>query len=204
MSTFAKPARRACLAALGGLVGLGFIAAGQPADAQRRWSGAWGTINDKRYGFQIAYPADLLFPTDAPYGVDGRILQSRDGRAKLLVATFLNDQNVDIEAYRQFLLDGNYAGTRIDYAPVKSRWFVLSGERGDLTFYERVTFSCNGQLINSWAMVYPTAQKRLYDAVVEAVAKTYAPGAGPDGDCRFTPPDERDPVQPQAGTSDGD
>lgn len=166
--------------------------------ARKRSFSEWGSINDKRYGFQIAYPSNVLFPIDTPSGADGRVLQSADGKAKLLVATFPNDDNLSLEAYRQFLLEGNYAGTRIDYSPLKNRWFVLSGERGAFTFYERVTFSCGGQLINSWAMIYPTAQKNTYDPVVEAVAKTYTPGSGPDGDCRIV---EGDPVEPapQAG-----
>lgn len=178
---------------------------GQPAEAQKKRFDAWGSIIDKRYGFQIAYPADVLMPIDSPAGFDGRILQSADGKAKLLVATFQNDQNLSMEAYRQFLLDGNYAGTKIDYAPVKSRWFVLSGERGNQTFYERVTFSCGGQLINSWAMIYPTTEKRLYDRVIEAVAKTYSPGAGPDGKCRL--PDvaaNQDAIGGGSGGSGGD
>jgi hypothetical protein len=66
--------------------------AGQPAEAQKKRFDAWGSIIDKRYGFQIAYPADVLMPIDSPAGFDGRILQSADGKAKLLVATFQNDQ----------------------------------------------------------------------------------------------------------------
>lgn len=165
------------------------------AFAQRRGFDAWGSINDKRFGFQIAYPADILHPVDTPTGADGRVLQSSDGKAKLLVATFSNEQKMSLDAYRQFLLEGNYAGTKIDYQPVRNRWFVLSGERGEFTFYERVTLSCGGELINSWAMIYPTAQKKLYDRVLEAVAKTYSPGAGPNGDCRI--PDAGATVEPQ-------
>jgi hypothetical protein len=63
---------------------------------------------------------------------------------------------------------------------------VLSGTLGDREFYERVSFTCGGQLINSWAMVYPLspkAENRFYDHVVEAIAHTYSPGAGRSGNC---------------------
>jgi len=143
----------------------------------------WATINHKRFGFQIAYPANLLFPVPTPTGEDGRVLKSADGQAKMLVATFENTEDLSLETYRQFLLTDVYANTTLDYTPQKPRWFVLSGTRGKETFYERVTFSCGGKLINSWAMVYPTAQKSLYDRVVEAVAKTYTAGSGADGNC---------------------
>ena len=54
---------------------------------------------------------------------------------------------------------------------------------GDREFYERVSFTCGGQLINSWAMIYPKAERRFYNRVVEAVARTYSPGAGRTGQC---------------------
>ena len=40
-----------------------------------------------------------------------------------------------------------------------------------------------GRIINSWAMIYPAGERRIYDSVVERVAKSYAPGAGARGDC---------------------
>lgn len=160
------------------------VAAWPPgASAQSNRLSDWATIQNKRFGFQIAYPANIFFPAPTPSGNDGRVLKSADGQAKLLVATFENAENLTLDGYRQFLLSDIYAGTNLDYTPQKQRWFVLSGTRGSETFYERVTFSCGGKLINSWAMLYPTSQKRLYDRVVEAVSKTYTAGAGADGNC---------------------
>ena len=52
-------------------------------------------------------------------------------------------------------------------------WFVLSGTRDGTMFYERVTFTCGGRRINSWAMLYPVAERRLYDRIVEQVARSY-------------------------------
>lgn len=168
--------------ALAAILALSFMS--HPASAQKQVRLTdWATIQNKRFGFQIAYPSNILFPAATPTGEDGRILKSADGKAKLLVATFDNAENLSIDAYRQFLLSDIYANTSIVYAPTKNRWFVLSGTRGDETFYERVTFSCGGKLINSWAMLYPTAERALYDRVVEAVAKTYTPGSGADGNC---------------------
>lgn len=156
----------------------------------------WATIQNKRYGFQIAYPVNVLFPAPTPSGEDGRVLKSADGQAKMLVATFDNTENLSLGAYRKFLLTDIYANTRLDYAPQKERWFVLSGTRGAETFYERVTFTCGGALINSWAMVYPTSRKAFYDTLVEAVARTYTPGSGAGGNCSgtasATPPSRRE------------
>ena len=192
---------RAGLAALA----IGLAANVTPALAKSARTSDWATITNKRFGFQIAYPSEILFPIDTPSGnADGRVLQSQDGRAKLLVATFENADNLSLDAYRDFLLSGNYANSNIDYAPQKARWFVLSGDKGDQTFYERVTFSCGGRLINSWAMIYPTAQKKLYDRILEAVSRTYTAGAGADGNCGGEAPAAANDAAPDDATPDGD
>lgn len=143
----------------------------------------WATIQNKRFGFQIAYPANILFPVKSPSGDDGRVLKSKDGRATMIVATFENNEGQTLDTYRQFLLNKIYPNAKIDYGPRKQRWFVISGAQNSETFYERITFSCGGQLINSWAIRYPTSEHRLYDRVVDAISKTYTAGSGPDGTC---------------------
>jgi hypothetical protein len=177
-------------------VGLCAVSDGLAAYARSGGFQDWATIHNERFGFQIAYPADILFPTRSPAGNDGRVLKSSDGKAKMLVATFDNAENLSLTAYRNFLLSDIYAKARLDYQPLKARWFVLSGVRGNETFYERVTFSCGGRLINSWAIVYPTAQSQLYNRVVEAVAGTFTVGAGADGTCG-----EREPPRKKVSTA---
>lgn len=143
----------------------------------------WATLKNERHGFAIAYPVEVFEQKSAPNSDDGRVLHSKDGKAKLLVGAFGNDQNNSLEEYRQFLLNEQYAGADVDYAPVRQRWFVLSGTQNGQIFYQRVSFTCGGRLINSWAMLYPAAERKLYDRVVEAVARTYTPGAGRTGAC---------------------
>ncbi len=144
----------------------------------------WATVKNERHGFAIAYPVDVFEQKSAPTTDQGRVLESKDGKAKLLVGAFENADNQSLEAYRQFLLTEQYAGTDIDYAPIKQRWFVLSGTRKDgQIFYQRVSFTCGGKLINSWAMLYPTSERKLYDRVLTAISRTYTPGAGKTGAC---------------------
>jgi hypothetical protein len=200
-----RPANKAKSGAAAAIIA-GVVTAG-PAWAGSAGFNDWATIKNARFGFQIAYPAEILFPIDTPSGGDGRVLQSKDGAAKLLVATFENAEKLSLDDYRQFLLSDIYANAKIDYQPLRDRWFVLSGVRGNETFYERVTFSCGGKLINSWAMVYPTAKKKLYDRVVEAVARTYTAGAGVDGNCKIDETVEKSaggPADnPDSGPGDG-
>ena len=143
----------------------------------------WATLKNERHGFAIAYPVDVFEQKSAPTTDEGRVLLSKDGKAKLLVGAFENADNNSLEDYRKFLIDGQYAGAAIDYDVIKKRWFVLSGTHDGEIFYQRVSFTCGGKLINSWAMLYPEAERKTYDRVLTAISRTYSPGAGKTGAC---------------------
>jgi hypothetical protein len=154
------------------------------AHAKRLRLTDWSTLENKRFGFLIAYPGNIFTPREAVADQpEGNVLVSRDGTARLIVAAFENETNASLAEYREQLLVENYAGAAIDYSPLKKKWFVLSGTRGDMHFYERVSFTCGGKLINSWALLYPSNERRTYDRVVDAIARTYTPGAGRTGAC---------------------
>lgn len=162
---------------------LGAVGAGEQAWARDPRLADWTTLQSERHGFAIAYPGNVFALDGRGAREDGYVLVSHDGSARLLVATFQNEAGTTLMEYRDQLLSENYAGADIEYAPVRKRWFVVSGTRDGMHFYERVSFTCSGQLINSWALLYPAAQRRFYDRVVEAISRTYEPGAGPSGDC---------------------
>lgn len=144
----------------------------------------WETIQSDRHGFMIAYPGSVFTSRNSgPNDEDGSVLVSRDGGARLIVGAFPNDAEASLAEYRAQLLSDNYSGADLDYAPVKKRSFIISGTRGDMHFYERVSFTCGGRLINSWALLYPVSERHIYDRIVEAIAPTYSPGAGRTGQC---------------------
>ncbi len=143
----------------------------------------WSTVQNARYGFTIAYPGSVFAPKASKAEIEGQVLVSRDGAAQLVVATFENEGQASMAEYRRQILEQNYPGADLDFAPVRKKWFIVSGTRGGMHFYERVSFTCGGRLINSWALFYPSTQRQFYDRVVEAVARTYQPGAGRTGQC---------------------
>lgn len=147
----------------------------------------WVTFEHQRTGFLLAYPADNFALRPGGLDADGLVLISRDGKAQIAVAAFPNEEGLSLESYRNILLEENYADADIDYQPKRSTWFVLSGTRGQMHFYERVTFTCEGRLINSWALYYPVAARPIYDPIVENIAKRYRPGRGASGDCETAP-----------------
>ena len=143
----------------------------------------WATVHNERHGFTIAYPVSVFEQKGAPKTDQGRVLVSKDGKAKLLIGAFDNSENSSLKASRDYLMEGQWAGSDIDYAPIRQKWFVLSGTRNGEIFYERVSVTCGGKLINSWVMTYPAAERKVYDRVLEAIARTYLPGAGKAGSC---------------------
>lgn len=155
----------------------------QPVAAQRVPLSDWSTVQNARYGFSIGYPSSVFAPKTSNAEIEGQVLVSRDGAAQLVVATFENEGGSSMAEYRQQILEQNYPGADLDFAPVRKNWFIVSGTRGGMHFYERVSFTCGGRLINSWALLYPSSQRQFYDRVVEAVARTYQPGAGRTGQC---------------------
>ena len=95
--------------------------------------------------------------------------------------------------------------TRSRTEEFSSNWFALSGEGNGKTFYEKVIFSCNGRLINSFAMIYPTSQSGLFDRVVEGIEKSFRAGTAtcPDVGLAPAPPPSRPAVRgPYAALAD--
>ena len=147
------------------------------------WLTDWSTIENDRHGFSIAYPGSVFQPKEIATAAEGRLLVSSDGNARLLVGAFGNDERLSLNAYRDYLLRQNYAGASIDYAPVRKSWFVLSGERDGVMFYERVSFTCGGRLITSWAMFTPSPSSASTTAWWRRWHRPSIPGADATGEC---------------------
>jgi hypothetical protein len=134
------------------------------------------TYRNPLYGFTISYPTAEFAPQE-PLEEAGRVWASPDGSAKLLAGGLPNDDGLSLREYRNLVLRESYPDAELDYAPVRDSWFVVSGVRNGTMFYERVTFTCGGKVINSWALLYPQSERRRYDRVVEQVARSYRPGS---------------------------
>jgi hypothetical protein len=155
------------------------LIAGISASAKSRdYDLGWSKYRNERFGLSLTYPAKIFRLERAAETGDGQLFISKDGQARLLVGALENSDHHSPATYQQFIARRSYPGFDIDYAPVGRRWSVLSGERDGTIFYEKVIFSCGGGVINSFAMMYPTAQRELYDAIVEHIEDTFRAGSG--------------------------
>jgi hypothetical protein len=135
----------------------------------------WTEYQNARYGLQLRYPADVFSMQRTSQARDGDLFATADGSAQLLVGAFTNTDGYSPGSYQRFIARESYPGLHIDYAPVGQTWSVLSGMRGDTMIYEKVMFSCGGRVINSFALVYPIAERRFYDPIVEAIEDSFQP-----------------------------
>jgi hypothetical protein len=163
----------------------------------------WVAWRNARFGFALAYPADI-FVADPAQATDGAAFRSRDGRARLVVSAGMSRNGMTLGAHRRSLMEGPYKNAAFDYTPRRAYWFVLSGVLGEEIFYERVTFSCDRRMVHAWKLVYPLAERTLYDRIVEEVHRRYSHSNGAGARCgevseqasRASPPDPQEASAP--------
>jgi len=141
----------------------------------------WVTYVNDRFGFSLRYPADVFAPERRSEAGDGEVFVATQGHGRLLVGAFENRDGHSVASYRDLIRSQSYADYEVSYAPRGQTWFVLSGESADKVFYEKVMFSCQGRVINSFALVYPIERKRQFDPIVERIENTFRPGPGCGG-----------------------
>ena len=90
-----------------------------------------------------------------------------------------NEARQSVASYQDYVQRNSYEFA-IDYR-LAGNWFVLSGDSNGQSFYEKVVFSLAAPLINSFALIYPTADKRRFYAIVEGIQATFRPGPNCEG-----------------------
>ena len=147
-----------------------------PVAAQDQ-ANSWPQYRNERYGFSLHFPSSVFAVEKQSEAGDGQVFVSKDGEARLLVGALKNADALTPSAYQEFIARESYAAYSISYRRGGETWFVMSGEGNGKTFYEKVMFSCSGRLINSFAMLYPTEQRKAYDPIVEKIENSFRPAA---------------------------
>lgn len=137
----------------------------------------WDRYVNSAYGIRLSYPSSVFAFDRASERGDGEVFVSDDGRARLLIGAFRNSDHHSPKSYQRFISEYSYPGAEIDYAPVGRNWTVLSGERANTMFYEKVFFRCDGAVIGSFAMLYPVSERRFYDPIVERIEDSFRVGS---------------------------
>ena len=148
-----------------------------PAVARSQQSDfGWTEFRNERFGLALSYPADVFVSQRSSESGDGDLFETPDRKGRLLIGAIRNRDGFSPRSYQSFIARQSYPGLRIDYAPVGQSWAVLSGTLGQTMVYEKIMFSCGGDVINSFAMTYPIAERQFYDPLIEAIEDTFRPG----------------------------
>jgi hypothetical protein len=151
------------------LVALGITAAeAAPED--------WHTYNNDRYGFSLQYPSSLFAVERTAEAGDGKLFVAKNGEARLLVGSLSNDGSFTPATYQAYIARNSYADYRISYSRLGGSWFALSGTGNGRIFYEKAMFSCGGRRINSFALIYPSDQRHIFDPILERIENTFRSG----------------------------
>ena len=136
----------------------------------------WKDYRNERFGLVMRYPAGVFASHRSSASGDGDLFETTDGKARLLVGALANTEHFSPGSYQAFIARQSYPGLKADYAPVRGTWTVLSGTIDETMIYEKAMFSCGGELISTFAMTYPVAERGFYDRLVEGVEHTFRPG----------------------------
>ena len=138
----------------------------------------WIRSNDQNFGFTYTFPADTFIPAEGESKPSMYGFKSRDGHAKLLFSAWNNKEGRSPDGFKQWLLANTEGYDELTYRPRGRTWFVLSGYREDNVYYEKVMFSCGGDVVNVFAISYPEGERNHYDQVVERIEDYFRPGKG--------------------------
>ena len=69
-----------------------------------------------------------------------------------------------------------FDGETITYKHRDKHSVVVSGTKGDSTFYRKSILACRNQVWDSVSIEYPAAQKKAFDAIVSHVASSLKAG----------------------------
>ena len=153
-------------------VGL-FCGAGS-ANAQE---GGWAEHRNDKFGYRLEYPTELFKLERTAEAGDGHVFVSVSGDARLLVGALVNVSGITPAAYQDHVARQSYGKFKVTYRPRGRSWFALSGEGDGKIFYEKVIFSCSGQLMNSFAIIYPIERRDVFDPLVERIENSFHSGA---------------------------
>jgi hypothetical protein len=161
--------RRQLVCALAGAATL----SANPASAQK----VWRIYKNERFGTTIEYPADKFIPQSPPENGDGlRFIAVDSGEFTVAAINNVLDQN--IAAIEAAALKSRALDERITHRERGLNWFVLSGTKADVIFYERHLLSHRGKIINDLEILYPARLRGLYDPIVRRMSRSFRAGVG--------------------------
>jgi hypothetical protein len=150
------------------VVVLGLLVAA-PAIAAPAGSG-WGRYRDRDAGVAFDFPSHIFAMESAEQSRQGTVFTSIDGRSRIRVFGFANDERDTPARYLKRIARPGEAN--FTYVRTTGRFFVASGTRDGMIFYRRCNFAGGNGQVGCLQLDYPRAEKRAFDAVVTRISRS--------------------------------
>lgn len=121
-------------------------------------------------GANVDVPSVFSQESAKPQGGYGTRWLTADGRANLTVQSVVNDAHETPAAF----LEKKHPPREIAYRRVTPDFFVVSGFRNGLIWYDRCNFA--GRFITCVLINYPAAEKKQWDSIVTRISNSLAHG----------------------------
>jgi hypothetical protein len=153
-----------------GPAGVGMVVSTLPAAASLQWS-----VMTDTFGTRVDYPAGIFtMEQGSPPRGTGRVLESADGAARLMVYVEENEMHESPASFVRTKL--TTPPSRIDYRRITDRFFAVSGENDGRIFYSRCNFpdGKNGPL-HCIFLSYKSSEKEAWDDIVTRISLSLRP-----------------------------
>ena len=161
------------------LVAIALIAGAATSRAECRPNDAgWRTYSVPELGTSVDYPAGIFAIVDGKSEKGfGQQFSSPDRSALLTVYSLANDTGDTPESYLRRHLRADRR--MLSYQRVTRSFFAISATRGGLIYYSRCNFSqAADAAVHCFDLVYPSTQRRAWDAVVTRISRSLRPLEG--------------------------
>jgi hypothetical protein len=130
--------------------------------------------HNKRFGYSISYPKDILYPQGEADNGDGQKFLSKEAGASLLVygSHNFNDQTLE-ERYQEDSRGETeeYSTKVVTYRLLKKNWFVISGYVSGKIFYQKTIL--NNNQFKTFYFEYPETKKKTYDSIIKHLSTSF-------------------------------
>lgn len=131
---------------------------------------SWQLYTNNRFRYSVEWPADVLEAEGEAANGDGQVFSSADGSFTMRVfGRNLVESKGLKDIYRE--QKNEFSGAEITYDRLGDEFYVLSGRRDGMIFYEK-TFLHDG-ILKRLSLRYPQQRKEEFDPVVERISGTF-------------------------------
>ena len=132
----------------------------------------YATYENTRFGFSIDYPLTLTMQP-APFNNDGRAFVSKDKDVEMVAWAHYNALFRSVQS--EFDEELKSYGDSVTYKRMLKDSFVISGAKDGRIFYQK-TLYYKFKLTDVFFIFqidYPVEQRKLYDAAVERISRSF-------------------------------